>query len=130
MKAHMPDHPLLSQYQFELDSWGRLLAFQKEELVYCKNRLAEVVNDSSDDEMLLVAEGFQEEFLAQERVIGYLSGELKRQVQLLEKETYLDGEIYTEVVKGQKTLRREIKKGEESFVLVKEDFGKFLNSRF
>lgn len=130
MRNDVPIHSLLCQYHYELDSWSRLLSFQKGELVCCKNRLAEVVNDSVEGEIVLVAEEFQEAFLRQERIVQFLADELKQQKRILGEETRFPRTLYAEVLKGQKTLQREIKKGEEAFVLVKEKFEEFLHDRF
>lgn len=114
---------------YEAESWARLLQFCREELVHFKNRLAAVVADSEED-LLLVAESFQEEFLAQDKVFGYLSDELKRQSKLLQKDLYVDGELFTEVTRSQIKLRREIKKAEALFAGLKNRYALYLNERY
>lgn len=130
MNPYIPAITYLTQYVYELKSWERLLSFQKEELVCFKTRLAEVLNSSTEAEMILTAERFQEAFLAQERIVFFLADELKQQSQILEKESCKPGEFYTEAVNGQAKLRREIKEGEEAFAVVKKNFEQFLQSKF
>ena len=130
MKQHISAVTYLTQYVYELKSWERLLSFQKEELVCFKNRLAEVLNSSTEAEMILAAERFQEEFLAQERIVYFLLDELNLQSHILEKENYKPGEFYTQAVNGQAKLRREIKEGEEAFTAVKKNFEQFLQNKF
>lgn len=117
---------VIHQYQFEVESWRRLLTFQKEELVFFKNRLAEVINSSPESDELFVVEAFQEEFLSQEKVIAYLSGELKRQLKLIEKELYLDGAVFMQMQREQKELRREFCKAEDLFQGIKNRFVQYL----
>ena len=130
MKQYIPAVTYLTQYVYELKSWERLLSFQKEELVCFKNRLAEVLNSSTETEMILAAERFQEEFLAQERIVYFLLDELKLQSHILEKESCNPGEFYTQAANGQAKLRREIKEGEEAFATVKKNFEQFLQNKF
>ena len=130
MNEHIPADYLLNQYLYELKSWERLLSFQKEELVCFKNRLAVVVNGSLEADMILLAESFQEGFLAQERIVHFLIDELKLQKQMLEKELYKPVELYPEAANSQARLRREIKEGEEAFASVKEKFEQFLQNQF
>lgn len=123
-------HSYLCQYLYELKSWERLLSFQKEELAYCKNRLAEVLNGSTETETVQLAENFQEAFLAQERIVHFLQGELKQQKEVLEKEVNTANSLLPEILNRQKKLLREIKEGELLFASVKGKFETFLHDRF
>ena len=130
MKQSASSSQVLQQFTFELESWQRSLAFQLEELVYFKNRLAEIIPSIEDGENLLVVENFQEQFLTQEKIIEYLTTELKAQTRLFEKDLYFDGEILLSVVKSQKELRKEMGKAEEYFTGVKNRFVQFLIDRY
>jgi hypothetical protein len=126
MKKELASNRLIHQYQYELECWGRLLLFQKEELVYFKNRLAEIIDGSTENDLLLTVETFQEAFLDQEKVIDYLSGELKKQAKLIEKDLYFDGEIFRQMQSEQNKLRREFRRAEELFSNVKNRFVQYL----
>lgn len=125
MKKELTSDRLIHQYQYELECWGRQLLFQKEELVYFKNRLAEVISGLENDQ-LLVAETFQEEFLSQERVIDYLSRELTRQTKLIEKQLHLDGDVFRQMQGEQMKLRREFRRADELLRKGKNRFVQYL----
>ena len=106
------------------------MLFYQEELVYFKNRLAEILSSDTGLDELQVAEQFQEEFLAQDKVVGYLLAEIKGQSKLLEKDLYVDGDIFDEVVTSQKKIRREIQKEEELFKRLKKRFVQYLSEQY
>ncbi|HVX00605.1 MAG TPA: hypothetical protein VHA52_09260, partial [Candidatus Babeliaceae bacterium] len=118
----------LRQLIYESEEWGRLLAFLKQENVYYKSRLAEIVNAIEDEEIIAKAENFNEDFLSQDRIIVFLTDELKTQVKLLEKDLYVDGKVFKEVMKHQKKLRNDIEKAVDIFSGTKRNFSGFLNS--
>ena len=127
MKTMHPDS-MLRQLIYESEEWGRLLAFLKQENVYYKSRLAEIVNAIADEETIAKAENFNEDFLSQDRIIDFLTDELKTQVKLLEKDLYVDGGMFKDVMRHQKKLRTDIEKAEDIFSGTKRNFSGFLNS--
>ncbi|QEC55295.1 hypothetical protein [Flavisolibacter ginsenosidimutans] len=98
--------------------------------MHFKNRLAETVADNEENVVLSVAEKFQEEFLTQDRIFFWLSDELKKQIGLLQKDMYVDGELFHEAVRNQIELRREIKKTEALFTEIKNCYALYLNERY
>lgn len=127
MKTMYPDSTL-RQLIYESEEWGRLLAFLKQENVYYKSRLAEIVNAIEDEEIIAKAENFNEGFLSQDRIIDFLTDELKTQVKLLEKDLYVDGGVFKDVMRHQKKLRTDIEKAVDIFSGTKRNFSGFLNS--
>lgn len=127
MKTMYPDS-MLRQLIYESEEWGRLLAFLKQENVYYKSRLAEIVNAIEDEEIIAKAENFNEGFLSQDRIIDFLTDELKTQVKLLEKDLYVDGGVFKDVMRHQKKLRTDIEKAVDIFSGTKRNFSGFLNS--
>jgi uncharacterized membrane-anchored protein YjiN (DUF445 family) len=123
-------NPIVQQLTYEVQTWVRLIGFIRDETTYFKMRLAEVVSANVDDKVVEQAEKFQEEFLAQDRIIIYLSDELKKQNKLLEKDMNADENILQEVIKNQNKLRREIKKAEGLFKELKDKFISFLHELF
>jgi hypothetical protein len=103
-----------------------LLTFLKQENVFYKSRLAEVVNAVNDNETLITSENFNDNFLLQDKMIDFLSGELKEHNGLLEKSLYIDGEPSGEVIRNQKKLRTDIQKAEEIFTRTKKSFSIFI----
>jgi hypothetical protein len=118
----------LRQLIYESEEWGRLLAFLKQENVYYKSRLAEIVNAIEDEEIIAKAENFNEDFLSQDRIIDFLTDELKTQVKLLEKDLYVDGGVFKDVMRHQKKLRTDIERAVDIFSGTKRNFSGFLNN--
>ena len=127
MKTMYPGS-MLRQFIYESEEWGRLLAFLKQENVYYKSRLAEIVNAIDDEETIAKAENFNEDFLSQDRIIDFLTEELKTQAKLLEKDLYVDGGVFKDVMRHQRKLRTDIEKAEDIFSGTKRNFSGFLNS--
>lgn len=127
-----PKYPggIIHQYVYETEEWGRLLAFLKQETVFYKSRLAEVVNNIRDDQVLLAAEKFNDEFISQDRITEFLLSELHRQNKLLEKDLHLDGGLLGEAIRNQKKLRSDVKKAEEIFAKTKSDFAGYLDGLY
>jgi len=121
---------VIEQFIYESEEWARLLVFLKQENVFYKSRLAEVVGSTEDEDLLLAAEKFQEEFLSQDQVLDFLSSELRKQTKLLQKDIYVDGEIFREVIQNQKKLRSDIQKAEEIFSKTKAEFAHYLVDLF
>jgi hypothetical protein len=116
MKEEMTIRFLFHRYRYELDSWHRWLTYQKEELVNCKNRLAEIINNCAEDNLLL-AEKFQEEFLAEES---------KAQTSAIENGSCQVAKEVKDLEQEQEKLRRSFWKAGELFLLIKNKFLQFL----
>lgn len=121
---------ILYQFLYESEEWGRLLAFLKQENVFYKSRLAEMVSTTDDEDVIIQAEKFNEDFLSQDRIIEFLTEELKNQNDLLQKDLYLDGAMMKDVIRHQKKLKTDIEKAEEIFSGIRKNFSGFLNSLF
>jgi hypothetical protein len=128
MKNEILQNPFVQQYSYEVESWARLMTFYKEEMAYDKSRLMELLTDNDSDEALAMAERFQEELMARERIIGYLWEELKQQAQLLDEEFYMDDDTSAELERVQNKLRRECQQAEELFARTKNEFLQKLNT--
>jgi hypothetical protein len=128
MKNEMLPNPFVQQYSYEVESRARLMTFYKEEMAYDKSRLMELLTDNDSDEALAMAERFQEELMARERIIGYLWEELKQQAQLLDEEFYMDDDTSAELERVQNKLRRECQQAEELFARTKNEFLQKLNT--
>lgn len=122
--------PVIQQYSYEVSGWERMLAFFLVENIYFKTRLADVLNSADDEGLLMSGEQFQEEFLEQDKVLSFLTDEVKRQKKLVERDLYENGELFKELVKHQKRLRIDIRKEEILFTKIKNTFSDFLSERF
>jgi hypothetical protein len=126
----MSKGPIIIQFVNETESWGRLLSFFSQENVYLKTRLAEIVNSSLPNEDIELAEKFQEDFLTQDKIISFLSGDLKEQKSLLQRDLYEDGQLFKKLMREQKKLRKHIKREAEWFAKIKNRFTDYLSTRF
>lgn len=129
-KVIILSQPVIGHFLYEAESWQRLLAYQREELFHYKNRLTDLINSSTDGETLQEVERFHEDFLEQDRVVDYLSDELRKQNRLIEQEMYGDGDRLHELELSQLTLRREFEKAEQLFAAVRRRFVQYLNALY
>lgn len=121
---------VIQQYVYETDNWECLLTFFIQENVSFKTRLAEVVDVILDNEDLAIVEKFHEDFLSQDRIISFLSYELHKQKKMLERNLNEDEALFKEVIINHEKLRSEIKKAEQMFNKMKQEFLDYLSVKF
>jgi hypothetical protein len=119
---------ILRQFFYESEEWERLLAFVKQENIFYKSRLAEIVNTVDDEDIVIEAEKFNDDFLSQDRIIDFLIEEVKSHHKTLQKDLYLDAERLRDLFRHQKKLRTDIEKAEDIFLGTKKNFSGFLNT--
>jgi hypothetical protein len=90
-----------------------------------QNRLAEIINNCAEDNLLL-AEKLQEEFLAEERVVDFLAEESKAQTSAIENGSCQVAKEVKDLEQEQAELRQSIRKAGELFRLIKNKFVQFL----
>jgi len=110
----------------EAEEWDRLLNFLKQENVFCKSRLADIVASIDDEDELAKAEKFNDEFISEDEIIGFLETELKKQRRSLDRNKHYDEEILTQLTREQKKLRMDIRRAEEIIIITKRDFSDFI----
>ena len=82
----LKDSSTLTQFQFEVNAWIRLVEFLNQETTYLKNRLSEVIDQIKDRENLALAEHFQNQFIVQRNNIDELGHSIKMNEQRLVNE--------------------------------------------
>ena len=117
---------LLQFMRDESEEWDRLLNFLKQENVFCKSRLADIVASIDDEDELAKAEKFNDEFISEDEIIGFLETELKKQRRSLDRNKHYDEEILTQLTRQQKKLRMDIRRAEEIIIITKRDFSDFI----
>ena len=117
---------LLQFMRDETEEWDRLLNFLKQENVFCKSRLADIVASIDDEDELAKAEKFNDEFISEDEIIGFLETELKKQRRSLDRNKHYDEEILTQLTRQQKKLRMDIRRAEEIIIITKRDFSDFI----
>ena len=123
----MPPVKMLTTEQFhhENKTWIRLLDFFKQENSFLKNRLSEVVDNSTDKEFLALAEHFQNQFIIKDEYIDELRHDINEQDSKLpqNKATFLDEKLKLQ----QEKLSNEMEYFEKDFNLLKNEFNKYLS---
>ena len=117
----------LKQLQYESDTWKRLLGFMMDENIHLKNRLSEVLKDNFDKNLLEGVEGFQNNFIKEDELIGLLRNDVAGLDKLLEREIFEDGKIVNEIDKRLKNLRNNIVYAEKQFGKLKLEFNNYLS---
>jgi hypothetical protein len=110
----------------ESEEWERLLGFLKQENVFSKSRLAEIVASLEDEDELTRVEQFNDDFIAEDEIIVFLEGELKKHHKLLERRRYQDEDQLKQLIRHQSKLRMDIRRAEEIMIITKRKFGDFV----
>ncbi len=116
----------LKQLQYETDAWKRLLGFIQEENVHLKNRLAEVLKDKFNNNLLEEVEIFQAGFIKEDELISFLRNEVAEIDDELDKEIFVDGKVNKKIEKKIYLLRKNLISSEKRFDKMKLAFTNYL----
>ena len=116
----------LPQLKFEIETCKRLLNFITDENVHLKNRLAEVVKESFEVDMLVEMENYLSKFVAQDEYINLLKNDIAKIEQRLWEAPDIGGEIMNNVYPRLRLLQSNILKTEGLFLTLCCDFNNFL----
>jgi len=97
------------QLQLEREAWLRTLDYIRQENVFLKNRLADIVKNKMNVKMLEQAEYFQSLLINKDTTIAFLRYEIGRQNKYAELETESTGYLH-KIVKRQDALRTDMEK--------------------
>jgi hypothetical protein len=108
-------------------TWIRSIDFYKQENSHLMNRLAEVVDGTTDREFLAQAEHFQNQFIIKDEFMDILRHDVNEQAKRLldrqrRREAVLDNELET----GQLALREQVAYLEKDFTELRNDFNRYL----
>ena len=117
------------QFQFENNTWERLLEYLKQENAFLKTRLAEVLDQSTNKNFLARAEQFQNRFILKDEFIDELRHDIHEQDKLL-KEQYINKPktLDPKTIKKQEKLRNEMAYLEKDFPMLKNEFNKYITN--
>ncbi len=120
---------ILHQFRHENEAWGRVIRFLTDEYIFLKNRLSEILQKMDENDKILLEriEYFQNHFLKEDEIIGYLRMEIRDLNKLLALDSVENSEPFKEVKKKQKKLRIELEKTEQSFVKLKYEFNNYVS---
>jgi hypothetical protein len=119
----------LKQYSHESKSWERLLYFFKQENVFLKTRLSEVLDNRNDTELLISAEYFQNHFIVKDELIDKLLQEIHDQEKDW-KENFINNSPvpYKKKVDKKEKLRAQMQDFKEDFEKIEFEFNKYVIS--
>lgn len=125
-RYYMPEMKL-KQLHHEKNTWKRLLEFMMEENIHQKNRVAEILQDRFDKNLLEEVDHFQTRFIRQDDLIRILRDEVNEMEKLIAPEISTDGKIIKEIDQRWKRLRNHMKTAEKQFGELRTAFNHFLS---
>jgi hypothetical protein len=117
----------LKQYHHENLTWVRSLEFLKQENSFLKNRLSEVVDITSDRDILAQAEHFQNQFIIKDEFLDQLRHDVHEQERILTEKYVRTGNGLDDYVSNrQKKLREQMEYLERDFANLRKEFNHYL----
>lgn len=117
------------QFQYENQTWERLLTFFKQENNVLKTRLSEVLDRAMGKDFLALAEQFQNRFILKDEFIRELNHDVNDQKRVLGENMANNTQSVNEkLIKRQDKLRNEVEYLEKDFALLKNEFNKYLST--
>ncbi|WP_026898809.1 hypothetical protein [Daejeonella oryzae] len=118
----------IKQIKYESETWKRLLSFMMDENTHLKNRLAEILKDDFDTNLLEEVERFQSSFIKEDLLIGLLRNDIA-EIDALLKERYEDEIILNMIDFKLKSLRNNIVNAEKQFGNLKLSFNHYMSKK-
>jgi len=118
---------ILRQFEYESDTWKRLLGFMIDENIHLKKRLVEILRSISNENLLEEMENFHSRFIKEDDLIGLLRNDVAELDKLLVREIFEDGNIFDEVIRKLNKLRNNIGNAEIQFSQLKLEFNNYLS---
>jgi hypothetical protein len=117
----------LKQYHHENLTWVRSLEFFKQENSFLKNRLSEVVDITSDRDVLAQAEHFQNQFIIKDEFLDQLRHDVHEQERILTEKYVRTGNVVDDYVSNrQRKLREQMEYLERDFSSLRNEFNRYL----
>ena len=125
----LKDSSTLNQFQFELQSWIRLIEFLNQETTYLKNRLSEVIDQIRDRENLALAEHFQNQFIVKDDIYDHIMHDLKKQsYKWKEIKSFSSKDLHEDLNKTRKNLSDQIAFIERDHAVLTKDYNSYLDT--
>ncbi len=116
------------QFLHETYTWERLIYFFRQENIYLKTRLSELVDPSTDKQFLALAEQFQNQFILKDEFMDEMTHDVKEQQKKLNELAENNKVLEDKISKKQKKLRNETQYLEKDFNRLKHEFNIYLES--
>jgi len=117
----MPDLKL-KQLQYEAAVWRRLLESMIDENIYHKERLAEILKDRFNFNLLEDIENFQNRFIQQDELFRLIKTHIVKMDKLLIDENFDQEQAYEKM----KSVRSDTIDAEKQFIQLKLEFNSYL----
>ena len=120
---------ILEQYHHEHLTWERILEFFRQENAFLKMRLSEVLDQTTDNAFLMLAEQFQNQFIIKDEFMDDLKKDIHdMELQLKNEVTNLSHLSDKKMEIRHNKLRNEMEYLEKDFTQLRNDFNKYLVS--
>lgn len=114
--------------QSEVEAWKRTLGFLREENVFLKEHLSEVLKESAKSSLLEALEVFQTRFVREDERIALLRNDIADLDRLLIREVYEDGAMARQLAQKTQELRVNMRITEQEFSRLKSEFHQYLET--
>lgn len=121
-------NPEIEQRLHENLSWERTLDFCLQENAFMKTRLAEVLDDVADKEMIVLAEYFHNSFIHNDDSIKELKADIVWEQRKMKEMIQQSKTEDLNLVKRHKKLSNETGNFEKNFSNLKGEFNRYLSS--
>lgn len=116
----------IRRFEYESDTWKRQLSFIREENIYLKKRLIEILKEKLSPADLEAAESFQTLFIEQDKLVTILGNSVAEFDRLLKRELFEDGALLRTVMLEHLHIDRKISEAEASFDSLKRRFNNYM----
>ena len=117
------------QLLYEAETWKRSIVFIQTELVFMKNRIAQIVMEMPDRSMLDPIENYQHLFIELEKSLHLFRLDITSQIELIKKNHEVSLHQLQEKLMKQKKLRKEIGMTEKLFNKMKFEFNQSFSTK-
>ncbi len=119
----------LEQYHHEHLTWERILEFFRQENAFLKTRLSEVLDHTTDNTFLSLAEQFQNQFITKDEFMDELKQDIHAMEVQLKKDIINQSPIPDKKLEARHNkLRNEMEYLEKNFTQLRNEFNKYLVS--
>lgn len=116
----------IRRFEYESDTWKRQLSFIREENIYLKKMLIEILKEKLSPADLEAAESFQTLFIEQDKLVTILGNSVAEFDRLLKRELFEDGALLRTVMLEHLHIDRKISEAEASFDSLKRRFNNYM----
>lgn len=117
------------QLLYEAETWKRSIVFMQTELVFMKNRIAQILMEMPDRSMLDSVEHYQHLFIELEQSLSLFRADINLQIELIKKNHEVSLKQLQEKLMKQKKLRIEIGMAEKLFNKMKFEFNQSFSTK-